>query len=251
MSFTVQSVRRVYENGTVALEETNFSARSGELIALIGPSGCGKSTLLSLLAGLDKPTSGTVAIQGRVGMVFQEAALFPWLTVRDNVAFGLKMSGLSLAARQKKADVILRSVHLAPFSSSFPHELSGGMRHRVAIARAFILEPELLLLDEPFGALDEEIREQMQQLLLTLWEEQKPTICLVTHSVEEALTVADRVLVFSARPGRIIADLTLPKRTPGQKVAQERFPDATRHEIRLLLGREVQKAADQDLTWEI
>ncbi len=194
------------------LQDINLEIAEGEFVCMVGPSGCGKSTLLYLLAGLDKPTSGKIWVGGapvtgpgtdRV-VVFQEAALFPWLNVRQNVEFGLKIAGASPAESRRRSDVYLKMVHLSRFAESYPHQLSGGMKQRVAIARALAMDPKILLMDEPFAALDAQTRRLLQQELVEIWQQTRKTIFFVTHNVREATVLADKVVVISARPGRII-----------------------------------------------
>jgi NitT/TauT family transport system ATP-binding protein len=186
----------------------------GELVALVGPSGCGKSTLLHLVAGLEKPTAGKVTADGRAitepgpkrTLVFQEHALYPWLTLVDNVAMALELQGSSKGQAREQAKGWLDRVNLSGFESYYPHQVSGGMRQRTALARAFIASPEVLLLDEPFGALDALTRMALQDVLRELIEEHRPTVLLVTHDVDEALYLADRVLVFSNRPAKVLKE---------------------------------------------
>jgi NitT/TauT family transport system ATP-binding protein len=206
------------------LEHVHLSVRPGEFVVLLGPSGCGKSTLLRLAAGLDRPTGGRVTEDGREItspdpdriLVFQEATLFPWLTVRRNVASGLEARGL-LKSHGHRIDEVLDLVQLRGFADAYPHQLSGGMAQRVAIARALVNDPRLLLLDEPFGKLDSLTRLKLQNELLQLWKKSGFTALLVTHDVEEALLLADRVIVFSDRPARIIAEVAVDKPHPRRR----------------------------------
>ena len=205
---------------TRALEPTNILVGDNDFVTILGPSGCGKSTLLRLVAGLDTPTAGQVLLDGRAvtapgpdrGMVFQSYTLFPWLTVADNVAFGLREKGVPAAERARIVDEWLTRVGLTAFARHYPKQLSGGMQQRTAIARALANEPKVLLLDEPFGALDNQTRALMQELLLGIWEAERKTVLFVTHDIEEAIFMANRVVVMTARPGRIKADvpITLP-----------------------------------------
>ncbi|MDQ0393812.1 ABC transporter ATP-binding protein [Labrys monachus] len=196
-----------------ALEPIDLSVARNDFITILGPSGCGKSTLLRIVAGLDRPTIGTVAINGRGvtgpgrdrGMVFQSYTLFPWLTVAENVGFGLRESGVPAADRRATVAVWLDRVGLRSFADHYPKQLSGGMQQRTAIARALANNPDMLLLDEPFGALDNQTRSLMQELLLGIWERERKTILFVTHDIEEAIFLGSRVVVMSARPGRIKA----------------------------------------------
>jgi ABC-type nitrate/sulfonate/bicarbonate transport system ATPase subunit len=207
---------------TRALEPTNLSVGNNDFVTILGPSGCGKSTLLRIIAGLDRPTSGNVILDGQEvtgpgadrGMVFQSYTLFPWLTVRENIAFGLRERGVSEADRSKIADGFIQRVGLSGFENHWPKQLSGGMQQRTAIARALANEPRILLLDEPFGALDNQTRSLMQELLLSIWESERKTVLFVTHDIEEAIFMANRVVVMTARPGRIKADVAVPLTHP-------------------------------------
>lgn len=199
------------EGTTHSLDNINLSISKGEFISLVGPSGCGKSTLLNIIAGLDQATSGKVTKDGleireagpdRVVM-FQEAALFPWLKVIDNVEYGMKIAGVPKQERREKAIHFLKMVHLTKFASAYPHQLSGGMRQRVALARALAMDSDYLLMDEPFAALDSQTRSILHGELQEIWHTTKKTIIFVTHNVEEAVLLADRVVVMSANPGKI------------------------------------------------
>lgn len=200
---------------TKALEPTDLVIGNNDFVTILGPSGCGKSTLLRIVAGLDRPTSGRVTLDGREvtgpgadrGMVFQSYTLFPWLTVRENIAFGLRERGVAEAERHKIADAFIRQVGLSGFENHWPKQLSGGMQQRTAIARALANDPKILLLDEPFGALDNQTRALMQEMLLGIWERDQKTVLFVTHDIEEAIFLGSRVIVMSARPGRIKADI--------------------------------------------
>jgi sulfonate transport system ATP-binding protein len=197
-----------------AIAEIDFDVAQGEFVCLIGPSGCGKSTLLNLVAGLEPPSEGEVMLDGTPvsgpgpdrAVLFQEPALFPWLSVRQNVEFGLRMLGMTEADREKRTEAWLQKVHLTRFASAQPHELSGGMRQRVALARALATNPDVLLADEPFGSLDAQSRELLQVELQRVWAETRNTFLFVTHNVREAAFLADRVIVMSARPGRLLAE---------------------------------------------
>lgn len=194
-----------------ALHDISLSIKENEFVCFIGPSGCGKTTLLRIIAGLEEPTSGAVYLRDvpikgpgpERGMVFQEYSLFPWRTVLDNVAFGPELKGMQKDERQRRSRQYLRMVGLERFESRYPHELSGGMKQRVAIARALVNDPLAILMDEPFGALDAQTRNIMQSELLRIWNEEKKTVVFVTHSVDEAIYLADRIVMMSARPGRI------------------------------------------------
>jgi ABC-type nitrate/sulfonate/bicarbonate transport system ATPase subunit len=210
-----------------ALENINFEIDDavsregrdvGEFRVLLGPSGCGKSTLLRLIAGLDRPDSGEVLVNEQLvsgpsrdrGMVFQKYTSFPWLTVADNIAYGLKINGVPAETRKETVAQLVKAVGLSGFESSYPETLSGGMQQRVAIARTLALRPAVVLMDEPFGALDAQTRSEMQQLLLDMWAETASTILFVTHDVEEAIYLADRIFIMSAHPGTIIEDVQVP-----------------------------------------
>ena len=200
---------------TRALEPIDLAIGNNDFVTILGPSGCGKSTLLRIVAGLDRPTGGRVLLDGREvtgpsadrGMVFQSYTLFPWLTVRDNIAFGLRERGVSEIERGKIADRFIEQVGLTGFGGHWPKQLSGGMQQRTAIARALANDPKILLLDEPFGALDNQTRVLMQEMLLGIWERDQKTVLFVTHDIEEAIFLGSRVLVMSARPGRVKADI--------------------------------------------
>lgn len=194
-----------------ALQNVEFAVARGEILTILGPSGCGKSTLLNVIAGFIPPTAGEMRVAGTVvdgpgpdrGVVLQHHALFPWKTVSANIEFGLRMQGVPREERRERTDHFIARVGLMGFERSYPHELSGGMQQRVAIARALATEPAILLMDEPFGSLDAHTRLVMRDLLVSLWEEQRQTIFFVTHDVDEALALGDRVLFFTARPGRV------------------------------------------------
>ena len=199
--------------GTVdALGPIDLELRQGEFLAVVGPSGCGKSTMIDLVSGLSQPTAGTVMVGGRrvdgvpdgVGVVFQEDASFPWLSVRDNIAFGLRRAGMDAAETTRRVEYALGLMGLRDFAAARPTKLSGGMRQRVCIARTLVMQPQLILLDEPFGALDQQTRLVMGDELLKLWRETGASVLLITHSLDEAAMLSDRVGVMSARPGRFI-----------------------------------------------
>ena len=231
----IKDVRKIYEgrNGpVVALNGANLEIRNNEFICVVGPSGCGKSTLLNILAGLLEPTSGEVLVDGKPvegtsvdrGVVFQQYALFPWLTVLKNVMFGLKLKGMPDDQAKEIAMKYIKMVQLEEFVHSYPKELSGGMKQRVAIARAYAVQPEVLLMDEPFGALDAQTRTQLQSELIHTWQEEKKTCFFITHDVEEAIILANKVIIMSARPGRIkdIVDINIPyPRTQETKMTPE------------------------------
>jgi NitT/TauT family transport system ATP-binding protein len=223
LAFSCQKISKAYpgRRGQVfALDNVSFSVRQAEFVCIVGPSGCGKSTLLKILAGLLQPTGGSLRYTGSASgkpqnaLVFQEHGLFPWLTVEDNVAFGLETQGVPRTQRREKARDFLAQVGLVAFVHNFPHELSVGMRQRAAIARAFLTDPDLLLMDEPFSALDAQSKLVLQEELLKVWKEHQKMVVYVTHDIEEAVLLGDRVLVMSGRPGRIVEDITVPLHRP-------------------------------------
>lgn len=219
---TLSNVNKTFsaQGGTVdALQDVSLDIGGGEFFCIVGPSGCGKTTLLRILAGLEESTGGNVLIaaaqNGRPlnSMVFQEQSVFPWMNVRDNVSYGLRLRGFGKKERHAIADRYIRMIGLTRFADAYPHQLSGGMKQRVSVARAFANDPEILLMDEPFGALDEQNRILLQQELLRIWEDSRKTTVFITHSIDEALCLGDRVMVMTAHPGRIksIVDIDLPR----------------------------------------
>ncbi|NLI74654.1 MAG: ABC transporter ATP-binding protein [Euryarchaeota archaeon] len=221
ISNLVKTFPREKGDDLVAVENFTLEVNKGEFICILGPSGCGKTTILRTIAGLENLTSGEIKVDNRVvtepgsdrGMVFQEFALFPWRTVRRNIEFGLEIQKLSSEKRREISQTYIDLVGLRGFEDAHPYELSGGMRQRVGIARALANEPAILLMDEPFGALDAQTRNQMQNELLRIWQETKKTIVFITHSVDEAVFLADRIVVLTSRPGTIksIHNITLPR----------------------------------------
>jgi NitT/TauT family transport system ATP-binding protein len=209
-------------NGVVtALEDVTFSIKDREFVCIVGPSGCGKTTLLKLIGGLLESTSGQILFSGeppldrpRTAMVFQEHGLFPWMTVLDNVAFGLEMRGISRPDRHDQARVFIEKVGLSSFANNYPHELSVGMRQRVGISRAFVADPQILLMDEPFGSLDAQTKLVLRQELLKIWKEDQKLILYVTHDIEEAVILGDRVIVMTGHPGQIREEITIPANRP-------------------------------------
>ena len=210
------------EGSVLAVDDVSLDVVPGEFVSIIGPSGCGKSTLLNALAGFLQPTSGSVRVDGEAitkpgadrGMVFQQHSLFPWKTVRENVEFGLKMKGVSRARRSQAARTLLGLAGLSAFADHYPERLSGGMRQRVGIVRALATGPRILLLDEPFGALDAQTRSIMQQILTNIWQQLRTSVLFVTHDIDEAIFLSDRVYVMTARPGRIKAEIAVPLPRP-------------------------------------
>jgi len=219
----LQHLSKIYADGTRALSDINLSVHEGEIVALIGGSGCGKTTLLRLIAGLDRASAGGIRLDDEiidgphpaVGIVFQEPRLLPWLSVADNIAFGIEH--LSAGERKTRIEHALEKIGLIEHAKRWPRDLSGGQQQRVAIARAFVTNPKVLLLDEPFSALDAFTRASLHEHLLSLWEETRPTVVLVTHDVQEAVTLADRAIVMQPKPGRIFDELPLTLARPRDK----------------------------------
>lgn len=246
------AVTKVWGAGTarevVALEAVSFAVRHGEFLVIIGPSGCGKSTLLMLLAGLEMPTSGSITYEGQPitgpdaerSLIFQQPSLFPWLSAMDNVAFGLRLKGMGRKERRQRAEQFLRQVGLREFAAKHPHELSGGMQQRAAIARALCLGADVLLMDEPFAALDVQTRFQMQSFLLDIWQGSGKTVVFVTHHIDEAVYLADRVLILTARPGRLLDSVSITMPRPRNVIS----PDFERYRALFVerLRAEVMKA---------
>jgi len=232
---SVRGVTKTFDlkgDSFVALDDVSLDVADNEFVTVVGPSGCGKSTLMNILAGLDSPTSGEALVDGVAvsgpgpdrGVIFQQYALFPWLTVRKNVEFGLKTAGLRAAERRAKAEHFIEMVGLGDFADALPKMLSGGMKQRCAIARAYAVDPSILLMDEPFGALDALTRVKLQEQLLTTWSQEKRTVMFITHDVDEAVFLANRVVVMAARPGRIyeVIDVDLPyPRTEEMRLSPE------------------------------
>ncbi|MGH7684261.1 MAG: ABC transporter ATP-binding protein [Vulcanimicrobiaceae bacterium] len=233
---------------TVALTDISFSVAQGEICCLLGPSGCGKTTILNILAGFESASRGTVSVAGkpvdkpdpRRAYVFQQPQLFPWLDVWDNVLFGPRMTGMDRNDAVDRAKRLLNAVGLEQFAHHHVYELSGGMRQRVAIARALINQPEVLLMDEPFGALDSQTRATMQQLLLSIWEDLHPTILFVTHDVDEALFLGNQVFVMTARPGRIRERLRV-------EIGRPRRLDVTTSDVFVSLKRSILGAIREEV----
>ncbi|MFO1217361.1 MAG: ABC transporter ATP-binding protein [Burkholderiaceae bacterium] len=255
---SIRGVERRFDT-MLALRATDLDVAENDFITILGPSGCGKSTLLRIVAGLDRQTAGDVLLDGRRiegpgadrGMVFQSYTLFPWLTVLDNVCFGLRERGLPREEQLTIANGFIGKVGLKGFEQHYPKQLSGGMQQRTALARALANNPRMLLMDEPFGALDHQTRELMQELLLGIWEAERKTVLFVTHDIDEAVFMASRVVVMSARPGRIKLDRTvaLPhprhyamKTTPEFAALKAELTEAVRDEVRAAQAQQMQAA---------
>jgi NitT/TauT family transport system ATP-binding protein len=250
----IKNINKTFEGGhiVVALENLNININDNEFAVVLGPSGCGKSTLLYLLAGFEKPTSGKILLDGlqikkpgpNRGFVFQDFALYPWKTVLKNIAFGLELKDVSKKEAAEKSMEYIRMVGLEGFEHAYPHTLSGGMKQRVGIARALVYDPEVLLMDEPFGALDAQTRKQMQMELEKIWEKTKKTVVFVTHSVIEAVFLADRIFVMTARPGKLkgIVEVNLPR---PRDYTDENFLKV-REKVLELLESEVEKSMHQE-----
>lgn len=228
------------------LDDVSLDVEPGEFVVLLGPSGCGKSTLLNVVGGLELPTAGVVEMDGKKvagpgpdrSMVFQQYALFPWLTVQGNVEFGLKVKGLNRAQREPIIEEVLSLVDLLQFRHSWPKELSGGMKQRAAIARAYALDPEVLLMDEPFGAVDALTRLQLQENLAATWLKQRRTVLFVTHDIDEAIWLGSRVVVFSSRPGKIVRTIDIDIPVPRDEATRttQRFTEYRQELLRLARG---------------
>jgi NitT/TauT family transport system ATP-binding protein len=245
IALTVRDVGKSYgPSGThvLALEGISLEVARGEFLCLVGASGCGKTTLLNLICGLDRPTRGEIAVNGRASLLFQEAALFPWLTAAGNVELPLRLAEVDATERKREVAQLLQLVHLGAFGEKRPHELSGGMRQRVAVARALAQHTEILLMDEPFGSLDAMTRDVLHDELERIWQETGITIVFVTHDVREAVRLGNRILVLSSRPGRVAHELTVnlprPRNISSPEVAElaAAVTDRLREEVRSHAG---------------
>ncbi|WP_079709603.1 ABC transporter ATP-binding protein [Paraliobacillus ryukyuensis] len=255
MFLTIQQLNKQFsdQNDQVStiLKDINLSVNEGEFISVLGPSGCGKSTLLSIIAGLTSATEGKIEVEGTPisspgkdrGMVFQEPALFPWLSVKENVMFPLKSDGSKIDA-EEKAKNYLKMVQLSNYLDHYPHEISGGMQQRVAIARALAMDPRLLLMDEPFGALDEQTRTRLHTQLENIWRDTKKTILFVTHSITESIKLSDRIIVMGTRPGTILTDIKVTIPRPREDHKEEMFE--LEEEIMTYLKKEIDKVISEE-----
>jgi|SRR4051812_13905835 NitT/TauT family transport system ATP-binding protein len=255
MFLSIQNVQKSFANEQV-LKDINLNIEKGEFVSLLGPSGCGKSTLLNIVAGLLSPSEGNITLENQTiikpgkdrGMVFQQPALFPWLSVEENVMFPLKKEMKKKEAREL-AQKYLQLVQLSPYAKHSPHELSGGMQQRVAIARALAMNPRVLLMDEPFGALDEQTRIRLHAELEKIWMETKKTILFVTHSIQEAIKLSDRIIVMGAHPGTILKDIHVKIERPRERHIHE---IAQYEEIIMeLLKSEIDKIAEEELQYAV
>jgi NitT/TauT family transport system ATP-binding protein len=255
-TIAVQDVTMTFETRTgavKALDSISIEVPDASFACLVGASGCGKSTLLNIMAGLVRPTSGTVTVDSHPvegpgadrGMVFQSYTLFPWLRVRENVEFGPSLGGLPVAERRKVSDQLLREMKLSEFARAYPRELSGGMKQRVAIARALANDPQVLLMDEPFGALDALTRSSAQRFLTEIWEHHRRTIAFVTHDIDEAIFLGDTVFVMTPRPGRIreVLEIDIPRPRTLDDIATKRFAELKHRILSLIYEHEEEEAA--------
>jgi NitT/TauT family transport system ATP-binding protein len=254
LSVKIAQISKTFHHHGVSqtvLDQIDLTVQKGEFVSILGPSGCGKSTLLSIVAGLTAPTSGTVLVNGKEvkepgsdrGVVFQQAALFPWLTVEENVMFPLKKK-MQKDEAKKKAHQYLAMVQLSQYAKHSPHELSGGMQQRVSIARALAMDPEVLLMDEPFGALDEQTRSRLHEVLEKIWIDTKKTILFVTHSIQESLKLSDRIIVMGTRPGRIIDEIEVSFPRPRDEFRKQLAEYEER--IQKLLKSEIDKVVKEE-----
>ncbi|AXI39424.1 nitrate/sulfonate/bicarbonate ABC transporter ATP-binding protein [Bacillaceae bacterium ZC4] len=254
MSVKIAHISKTFQHHGVSqtvLDQIDLTVQKGEFVSILGPSGCGKSTLLSIVAGLTAPTSGKVLVNGKEvkgpgsdrGVVFQQAALFPWLTVEENVMFPLKKK-MPKEEAKKKAHQYLAMVQLSQYAKHSPHELSGGMQQRVSIARALAMDPEVLLMDEPFGALDEQTSSRLHEVLEKIWIDTKKTILFVTHSIQESLKLSDRIIVMGTRPGRIIDEIEVSFPRPRDEFRKQLAEYEER--IQKLLKSEIDKVVKEE-----
>jgi NitT/TauT family transport system ATP-binding protein len=257
MYLTIEKIQKSFVNdrkeNVKVLDGINLNVKKGSFVSIVGPSGCGKSTLLYLVAGLDKADSGEIRVNGdlvtkpgpeRV-VVFQEAGLFPWLTVLENVTYGLNLKKMPKEEEKAKALDVLKMVHLSKYVNSYPHELSGGMKQRVSIARALVMEPDILLMDEPFSALDEQTRMVLHKELLDIWRKTKVTIFFITHNIREAVLLSEEVVVFATRPGRIKEIIPVPTMKDG--VTPDSVTLNTEQRILSILQEEIEKVLKEEI----
>jgi NitT/TauT family transport system ATP-binding protein len=257
MYLTIDSIEKSFINdrkeNMKVLDGINLNVKKGSFVSIVGPSGCGKSTLLYLVAGLDKADSGEIRVDGNLVskpgpervVVFQEAGLFPWLTVLENVTYGLNLKKMPKEEAKRKALDVLKMVHLSRYVNSYPHELSGGMKQRVSIARALVMEPDILLMDEPFSALDEQTRMVLHKELLEIWRKTKVTIFFITHNIREAVLLSEEVVVFATRPGRIKEIIPVPTMKDG--VTPDSVTLNTEQRILSILQDEIEKVLKEEM----
>jgi NitT/TauT family transport system ATP-binding protein len=257
MYLTIDKIEKSFINdrkeNVKVLDGINLDVKKGSFVSIVGPSGCGKSTLLYLIAGLDKSDSGEIRVDGKLVtkpgpervVVFQEAGLFPWLTVLENVTYGLILKKLPKEEAKAKALDVLKMVHLSRYVNSYPHELSGGMKQRVSIARALVMEPDILLMDEPFSALDEQTRMVLHKELLEIWRKTKVTIFFITHNIREAVLLSEEVVVFATRPGRIKEIIPVPTMKDG--VTPDSITLNTEQRILSILQDEIEKVLKEEM----
>lgn len=257
MYLTIENIQKSFVNdrkeNVKVLDGINMSVKKGSFVSIVGPSGCGKSTLLYLVAGLDKADSGEIRVDGELVskpgpervVVFQEAGLFPWLTVLENVTYGLILKKMPKDEAKAKAMDVLKMVHLSKYVNSYPHELSGGMKQRVSIARALVMEPDILLMDEPFSALDEQTRMVLHKELLDIWRKTKVTIFFITHNIREAVLLSEEVVVFATRPGRIKEIIPVPTMKDG--VTPDSVTLNTEQRILSILQEEIEKVLKEEI----
>lgn len=257
MYLTIDGIQKSFVNdrkeNVKVLDGINLNVKKGSFVSIVGPSGCGKSTLLYLVAGLDKADSGEIRVDGELVskpgpervVVFQEAGLFPWLTVIENVTYGLILKKMPKEEAKAKALDVLKMVHLSKHANSYPHELSGGMKQRVSIARALVMEPDILLMDEPFSALDEQTRMVLHKELLDIWRKTKVTIFFITHNIREAVLLSEEVVVFATRPGRIKEIIPVPTMKDG--VTPDSVTLNTEQRILSILQEEIEKVLKEEM----
>lgn len=257
MYLSLQGIEKNFTNKQnerlLVLDSIDLQVEKGEFVSVLGPSGCGKSTLLYLIAGLDQPDKGKIEVQGkrikkpspeRV-VVFQESGLFPWLTVLENVTYGLLLKKMSKQEAEERARKVLKMVHLSRYEDSYPHQLSGGMKQRVAIARALVMEPEVLLMDEPFSALDEQTRMVLHRELLEIWRQTKVTIIFVTHNIREAVQLSEKIVVMATRPGRIKELINVPVTKDG--IMPDSVTLHTEQRVLKILQNEIEKVLKEEM----
>jgi NitT/TauT family transport system ATP-binding protein len=254
---TIEAIEKSFINdrkeNVKVLDNINLNVKKGSFVSIVGPSGCGKSTLLYLVAGLDKADKGEIRVDGNLVtkpgpervVVFQEAGLFPWLTVLENVTYGLTLKKMPKEEAKAKALDVLKMVHLSRYVNSYPHELSGGMKQRVSIARALVMEPDILLMDEPFSALDEQTRMVLHKELLEIWRKTKVTIFFITHNIREAVLLSEEVVVFATRPGRIKEIIPVPTMKDG--VTPDSITVNTEQRILSILQEEIEKVLKEEM----